>query len=124
LRNIRAAEKVTTFPALFFAVVPKLDCPLKKRYFASLFKANSPSSGNVEQAEREQVPVVLANVELVEMMRVAQVPSAASFDKGMDRDDDGRGLVRDEEPRALRLENIALRHQIGVLQRSTTPVFQ
>ena len=43
--------------------------------------------------------MVLANVELVEMTRVAQVPSAASFDKGMDRDDDGRGLVRDEEPR-------------------------
>lgn len=43
--------------------------------------------------------MVLENVELVEMMRVAEVPKAASFDKGMDRDDDGRGRVRDEEPR-------------------------
>jgi hypothetical protein len=62
--------------------------------------------------------VVLANMELVEMMRVAQVPKAASFDKGTDRDDDRRGLVRDEEPRCSAAGKHWLRHQIGVLQCS------
>ena len=53
------------------------------------------------------------------MMRVAQVWQTGPVDVGM-AVGYGRGaLVITESRTALQLENIALRHQIGVLQRST-----
>jgi hypothetical protein len=65
------------------------------------------------------IPIVpLANTEAVEMMRLAQLWQTGPVDIGMALGCGGGALVITESRTALQLENIALRHQIGVLQRS------
>ena len=72
----------------------------------------------VYEIDNRTPTVPLANTESVEMMRVAQLWQPDSVDTAVALGDDRGALVVTEKPRCSPVGNIALRHQIGVLQRS------
>lgn len=90
--------------------------------------AHRQADGCISSLSRRMISdqgfVPIANSEVVEMVRVAQLCQTGSVDIGVALRDARGALVIAETRAALQLENIAPQHQIRVLQRAANKRFK